>query len=106
MGDHMPAVLAEVSFLLVAIAVLVSLARATFPAPSGRHRRTPEPPVLPWPAHHTPRRPERPLNGDATRLVRPYVVAAEQASRRGELLLADFGHDGPGLYVIHGLEVA
>ncbi len=42
----------------------------------------------------------------AHRLVRPYVIAAEQAARRRELLLADFGADGPGPYVIHGVEVA
>ncbi|MFI7005895.1 hypothetical protein [Streptomyces sp. NPDC050145] len=39
-------------------------------------------------------------------MVRPYLVAAEQAARRRELLLTDFGFDGPGPYVIHGREVA
>jgi hypothetical protein len=52
------------------------------------------------------RRTEVPLDGDANRSVRPYVVAAEQADRRRELELAALGLDGPGPYVIHGVEVA
>ncbi|MFF3495714.1 hypothetical protein ACFYWS_30705 [Streptomyces sp. NPDC002795] len=86
------------SLLLAAVALLVSLARMTFPAPGGRHRRPAAADVV--------RRPEPPLDGSAHRLVRPYVVAAEQAARRRELLLADFGVDGSGPYVIHGVEVA
>ncbi|MEU0069735.1 hypothetical protein ABZ027_09375 [Streptomyces sp. NPDC006332] len=53
------------------------------------------------------RRPETPpLESGASLLVRPYGVAAEQAARRHELLLAELGFDGPGPYVIHGMEVA
>ncbi|MEV8595026.1 hypothetical protein [Streptomyces sp. NPDC052012] len=46
------------------------------------------------------------LAGEANRSVRPYVVAAERAARRRELELAVLGLDGPGPYVIHGIEVA
>ncbi|WP_327655651.1 hypothetical protein [Streptomyces sp. NBC_00483] len=100
MADLIPPALPSVSLLLASVAVLVSLARLTFPAPSGRHRR----PVRPDAVRRRPL--EVPLDGGAARLVRPYVIAAEQAARRRELLLADFGIDGPGPYVIHGVEVA
>ena len=53
-----------------------------------------------------PRRPEEPLAGEATRAVRPYVVAAEQAARRREAELAALGPVGHGLYVMCGVEVA
>ncbi|MEV1019931.1 hypothetical protein [Streptomyces sp. NPDC050264] len=92
------------SLLLASVAVLVSLTRAAFPVPNGRHRRLTETVPRPWPT--SPRRPEHVLDAGESRLVRPYVVAAEQADRRAELLLADLGYDGPGPYVIHGLEVA
>ncbi|MFF4603562.1 hypothetical protein ACFY12_12580 [Streptomyces sp. NPDC001339] len=49
---------------------------------------------------------ETPIDGDASPLVRPYLVAYEQLQRRNELLLATFGVDAPGPYVIHGVEVA
>ncbi|MFD8549329.1 hypothetical protein [Streptomyces sp. NPDC059649] len=49
---------------------------------------------------------EPPLDGDATPLVRPYLVAHEQRERRQALLLATFGVDAPGPYWIHGVEVA
>ncbi|QNS04783.1 hypothetical protein [Streptomyces xanthii] len=79
----------------------------TLPPPRGRHRRAAEPVRwAAWPAWGGLRPEEPPLNADASRLVRPYVIAAEQAARRKELLLADFGVDGPGPSVIHGLEVA
>lgn len=47
-----------------------------------------------------------PLTGEATRLVRPYLTAHEQHSRRRELVLATLGLDTPGPYWIHGVEVA
>lgn len=47
-----------------------------------------------------------PLAGEATRLVRPYLTAHEQHSRRRELVLATLGLDTPGPYWIHGVEVA
>ncbi|WP_051798761.1 hypothetical protein [Streptomyces sp. NRRL S-337] len=58
-----------------------------------------------------PRRPHRPeietpLDGDASPLVRPYLVAHEQRERRKALLLATLGVDAPGPYWIHGVEVA
>jgi hypothetical protein len=52
------------------------------------------------------RRAEEPIDGDATAMVRPYLVAYEQEQRRCELLLATMGLDGPGSYWIHGVEVA
>lgn len=92
------------------------------PHPGGRHRagcgrhhavarrprriviRPLNPPHLPW-AQRRRRRPEVPLDGDATPLVRPYLVAHEQRQRRNALLLATFGTDAPGPYFIHGVEV-
>ncbi len=50
-------------------------------------------------------RPEPVLDGDASRLVRPYVVAAEQAERREVLGLALEGVDVPGLMWIQGMQV-
>lgn len=50
-------------------------------------------------------RPERTLDGDASRLVCPYVVAAEQAERRAALGLALDGADVPGPMWIHGMQV-
>ncbi|MGW7068091.1 hypothetical protein ACWGII_20390 [Streptomyces sp. NPDC054855] len=47
-----------------------------------------------------------PLAGEATRLVRPYLTAHEQQSRRRELVLATLGLDTPGPYWIHGMEIA
>ncbi|MEV6758288.1 hypothetical protein [Streptomyces sp. NPDC051214] len=47
-----------------------------------------------------------PLTGEATRLVRPYLTAHEQHTRRRELVLATLGLDTPGPYWIHGVEVA
>ncbi|MGP3982062.1 hypothetical protein [Streptomyces sp. KR80] len=66
--------------------------------------------VRPWDPPHAPwarrRRPDRPIDGDATVMVRPYLVAEEQRQRRSALLLATVGIDAPGPYVIHGVEVA
>ncbi|MBL1094762.1 hypothetical protein JK360_36630 [Streptomyces sp. 9-7] len=75
------------------------------PRPQGRHRAVPAPRV---PVHRRPRRPviETPIDGDASPLVRPYLVAHEQRERREALLLATFGVDAPGPYWIHGVEVA
>jgi len=68
------------------------------------HRPFTVQPLAPPPLHcRTPL--EAPLNGDATRLIRPYLVAHEQRVRRHELALATLGVDGPGPYVIHGVEV-
>lgn len=47
-----------------------------------------------------------PLTGEATRLVRPYLTAHDQRTRRRELALATLGLDTPGPYWIHGVEVA
>ncbi|MGW0909173.1 hypothetical protein [Streptomyces sp. NPDC002853] len=47
-----------------------------------------------------------PLTGEASRLVRPYLTAHEQHTRRRELALATLGLDMPGPYWIHGVEVA
>ncbi|WP_310728593.1 hypothetical protein [Streptomyces sp. N2A] len=49
---------------------------------------------------------ETPLDGDASPLVRPYLVAHEQRERRKALLLTTFGVDASGPYWIHGVEVA
>ncbi|MGW8374347.1 hypothetical protein [Streptomyces sp. ODS28] len=48
---------------------------------------------------------DRPLDGDASPLVRPYLVAYEQAERRTALSLALDGVD-VGPWVIHGVTVA
>lgn len=47
-----------------------------------------------------------PLAGETARLVRPYLTAHEQRSRRRELALATLGLDAPGPCWIHGMEVA
>ncbi|MGW8379316.1 hypothetical protein [Streptomyces sp. ODS28] len=89
---------------------LLRTLRALFAPPRGRRRAaTPLPP----PAQHTDRPSSRrrraldlPIDGDSTRLIRPYLVAHEQGVRRQELALALLGLDGPGPYVIHGAEVS
>ncbi|UGY92018.1 hypothetical protein [Streptomyces gobiensis] len=84
------------------IHALIEMARALFvPRPTGRHRasaapcravavRRPvvvvswDPPYLPW----APRgRSEDFIDGDATVMVRPYLVAYEQQERRAALAL-------------------
>jgi hypothetical protein len=90
------------------------------PRPGGRHRATQgahetrtgrritvrawEPPRLPAGRHR--RSVEQWIDGDATALVRPYLVAEEQRQRRHALLLATMGLDEPGPCWIHGVEVA
>jgi hypothetical protein len=49
---------------------------------------------------------EKPIFDDASALVRPYVVAAEQWKRQRTLLLATSGADGQEPYLTHGVEVA
>lgn len=56
-------------------------------------------------ASRVPRMVGEPIDGDATALVRPYLVAYEQWRRRRELLLALDGID-VGPHWIHGVEVA
>lgn len=69
------------------------------------------PPYLPFPPARRGWAGE-PIDGDATALVRPYLVAAEQRQqrqrrqRRRALALATLGIDDPGPYRIHGVEVA
>lgn len=60
------------------------------------------------PTHRSPYGPDAdtPLNGTATRSVRPYLAAHEQRLRRRELAMATLGLDMPGPYWIHGMEVA
>ncbi|GAA3789637.1 hypothetical protein ACFS5L_39960 [Streptomyces phyllanthi] len=105
MSDLIPPLLPWVAVHLAAMGILLSLLRLVRPAlpgPSTPHLiRIPvgTPPPRPW------HRPELPLDGAASRMVRPYVVAVEQAARRRELVLAELGFDGPGPYVIHGVEV-
>ncbi|MFI1728608.1 hypothetical protein ACH40E_05075 [Streptomyces acidicola] len=64
--------------------------------------------ATPLPVHRSPYGLDDsgPLDGDATRAVRPYVIAHEQRERRRELAMAAVGLDMPGPYWIHGLEVA
>ncbi|MPY52128.1 hypothetical protein [Streptomyces acidicola] len=64
--------------------------------------------VTPLPAHRSPYGLDdsEPLDGAATRAVRPYVIAHEQRQRRRELAMAALGLDMPGPYWVHGLEVA
>ncbi|WP_425830820.1 hypothetical protein [Streptomyces fractus] len=100
MSDSIAGTLPWMTLFLASLAALASAARVTFPPPSGQHRR-----VVRRPAPQV-RRPESRLDAHDSRLVRPYVIAVEQAARRRELLLADFGYDGPGPYAIHGQEVA
>lgn len=67
------------------------------------------------PRHLTPRLPphrsryaqdDAPLDASAVRSVRPYLIAHEQRQRQRELAIAALGQDLPGLYCIHGLEMA
>ncbi|MFD4610666.1 hypothetical protein ACFWOT_21790 [Streptomyces sp. NPDC058440] len=112
MSDPIPPLLPCVALLLASVAILLSLARTVVLAPDGsvmgQHRRPGPPLTYQSQARPRPRfrRTEAPLVGETTRSVRPYVVAAEQAARRRELELAALGLDGPGPYVIHGVEVA
>ena len=87
-------------------------------APRDTHRRTPSAfllaPASPPPAraalpvHRSPYGldADAPLDGTATRSVRPYLTAHEQRLRRRELAMATLGLDTPGPYWIHGVEVA
>jgi hypothetical protein len=61
------------------------------------------PPDLPTAGRRTP---EPLIAGDATAMVRPYVVAEEQRQRRRDWLSATTGVDAAGPYWIHGEEVA
>ncbi|MGX4690513.1 hypothetical protein [Streptomyces sp. JNUCC 63] len=112
MSDPIPPLLPCAALFLASVAILLSLARTVLSAPGGsvvgRHRRPGPPLTCRSRVRLRPcfRRTEVPLAGEATRSVRPYVVAAEQADRRQELELAALGLDGPGPYVIHGVEVA
>ncbi|MWA12209.1 hypothetical protein [Streptomyces sp. BA2] len=80
--------------------------------PSPAHPATaPVQPTPPSPEPATPRSRYGldallPLPGEAIRLVRPYLTAHEQHTRRRELALATLGLDTPGPYWIHGVEVA
>ena len=91
---------------------------STLLTPRGTHRRT-HPAFLFAPTGPTPARPtlpahrspygldaDAPLDGTATRSVRPYLTAHEQRLRRRELAMATLGLDMPGPYWIHGMEVA
>ncbi|WUW92772.1 hypothetical protein OG595_18120 [Streptomyces sp. NBC_01451] len=90
----------------------------TLLTPRGTHRRThpafllahpsPPPPRAALPAHRSPYGldADAPLDGAATRSVRPYLTAHEQRLRRRELAMATLGLDMPGPYWIHGMEVA
>lgn len=81
--------------------------------PPSTHHRTP-PPTTPPPAratlptHRSPYGPDAnaPLDGTATRSVRPYLTAHEQRLRRRESAMATLGLDMPGPYWIHGMEAA
>lgn len=87
MSDPIPPLLSCGALFLAAVATLLGLARTVLPATIGRRLATP-------PFHTTPVRPcLRPhlvrhadlLAGEATRSVRPYVVAAEQAAHGAEV---------------------
>nr|WP_203731264.1 hypothetical protein [Streptomyces sp. SID12501] len=90
----------------------------TLLTPRGTHRRTrpaflfaptcPPPTHPALPAHRSPYGLDAraPLDGAATRSVRPYLTAHEQRLRRRELAMATLGLDMPGPYWIHGMEVA
>ncbi|WP_055628814.1 hypothetical protein [Streptomyces hirsutus] len=110
MSEPIPALLPCAALFLASAATLLALARTVLPAPpepvaGGRHRRTARP--LPYRTVARSHRPEEgPLAGEATRAVRPYVVAAEQAARRWEREFAVLVLDGPGPYVRHGVEAA
>jgi hypothetical protein len=91
---------------------------STLLTPRGTHRRTPSVfPLAPasppptrtaLPVHRSPYGLDAgvPLDGAATRSVRPYLTAHEQRLRRRELAMAGLGLDMPGPYWIHGVEVA
>jgi hypothetical protein len=66
-----------------------------------------DPPYLPGREPGVRRKPKHsePLPGEASALVRPYVIAHEQRVRRRELALAALGQDMPGPMWIHGVEV-
>ncbi|MFF3361103.1 hypothetical protein [Streptomyces misionensis] len=107
MSDPIPPLLSCAALFLASLAILLSLARTFLPAtvlPAGCltpplfHVTSPRSRPRPRHAHARP--------GEATRAVGPYFVAAEQAAPRRELELAALGLDGPGPYVIHGVEVA
>ncbi|MGW7079068.1 hypothetical protein [Streptomyces sp. NPDC054866] len=79
---------------------------ATTPQPQPLAPELATPPTPPTPRSRYGLDALLPLPGEAIRLVRPYLTAHEQLSRRRELLLATFGVDAPGPYWIHGMEVA
>lgn len=92
---------------------------STLLTPRGTHRRTrpavallvptaPPPARTTLPTHRSPygMDADAPLDGTATRSVRPYLTAHEQRVRRRELAMATLGLDMPGPYWIHGMEVA
>ncbi|MDW4910011.1 hypothetical protein RB628_32955 [Streptomyces sp. ADMS] len=91
---------------------------STLLTPRGTHRRTRPPvPLVPTsppavrttlPTHRSPYGLDAhaPLDGTATRSVRPYLTAHEQRLRRRELAMSTLGLDMPGPYWIHGMEVA
>ncbi len=91
---------------------------STLLTPRGAHRRTrplmllaTTAPPLARPTLPTHRSPygldaDTPLDGTATRSVRPYLAAHEQRLRRRELAMATLGLDMPGPYWIHRTEVA
>ncbi|WP_282696949.1 hypothetical protein [Streptomyces sp. CC208A] len=108
------------------IRALVAWARVAFrppaatatPAPSPYHRRTPPtalplPLPLPLPAPRSPYGLDLPLDGAASVLVRPYLVAEERRKERARqrqrrlvlVLAADFGID-LDTRDLHGLGVA
>ncbi|MEV5847980.1 hypothetical protein AB0M32_39060 [Streptomyces sp. NPDC051985] len=107
MPDSIPLLIPWLTFHLALMAGLLCLLRSPRPTAA----ETAVPLLVRTRVGVPPQRPRRrpevpPLDGGVSPLVRPYVVAAEQAARRYELLLAEFGLDGPGPYVIHGVEVA
>ncbi|WP_405771365.1 hypothetical protein [Streptomyces sp. NBC_01538] len=91
---------------------------STLLTPRGAQRRThptallastsPPPARTTLPAHRSPYGldADAPLDGTATRSVRPYLTAHEQRLRRRELAMATLGLDTPGPYWTHGTEVA
>lgn len=112
MSDPIPPLLPCVTLFLASVAILLSLARTVLPArpgpATGRHRR-PGPALM----HRSQvrsrprsRRPETPLAGEATRSVRLYVVAAEQADWRRGLELSVLRPERPGPYAIHEVGAA
>ncbi|GAA0636442.1 hypothetical protein GCM10009535_10880 [Streptomyces thermocarboxydovorans] len=109
MSDSIPLLLSCAALFLASLVILLRLARMllSVPVPSAGHLAPPSLHVTP-PFIRTRSRPRhaQPLSGEETRAVRPYVIAAEQAARRWELELAELGLDGPGPYVMHGVEVA